>query len=120
MNATFDDISLLDRSMYYWAHAVQTFVEWRMHFDTTQLPSFTPLDASTFLYFTNTNFECQQQSIYTILTCLKIFVMESKYFTTDVCKCMHVIYNMHDPNTGVHDPNTRSSVGVELCSQLGV
>ena len=46
--------------------------------------------------------------------------MESKYFTTGVCKCMHVMYDMHDPNIGVHDPNTRSSVGVELCSQLGV
>ena len=58
MNATFDEISLLDRSMYYWAHAVQTFVEWWMYFDTTQLPSFTPPDASTFLYFTDTNFKC--------------------------------------------------------------
>ena len=120
MNATFDDISLLDRSMYYWAHTVQTFVEWRMHFDITQLPSFTPPDASTFLYFTYTNFECQQQSIYTILTCLKTFIMESKYFTTDVCKCMHAMYDMHDPNTRAHDPNTGSSVRVELYSQLGV
>ena len=34
--------------------------------------------------------------------------MESKYFTTDVCKCMHAMYDMHDPNTGAHDPNTRS------------
>ena len=36
--------------------------------------------------------------------------MESKYFTTDVCKCMHAMYDMHDPNTGAHDPNSRSSV----------
>ena len=36
--------------------------------------------------------------------------MENKYFTTYVCKYMHVMYNMHDPNTGVHDPNTRSSM----------
>ena len=36
--------------------------------------------------------------------------MESKYFTTDVCKCMHAMYNMHDPNTRAYDPNTRSFV----------
>ena len=36
--------------------------------------------------------------------------MKSKYFTTDVCKCMHAMYDMHDPNTRAHDPNTRSSV----------
>ena len=53
--------------------------------------------------------------------------MESKYFTIYVCKYMHAMYDMHDPNTGAydpnigaHDPNTVSSVGVELCSQLGV
>ena len=40
----------------------------------------------------------------------KLFIMESKYFTTDVCKCMHAMYDMHDPNTGAHDPNTGSSV----------
>ena len=50
----------------------------------------------------------------------KTFIMESKYFTTDVCKCMHAMYDMHDPNTRAHDPNTGSSVGVELCLQLGV
>ena len=31
-------------------------------------------------------------------------------FTTDVCKCMHAMYDMHDPNIGAHDPNTGSSV----------
>ena len=36
--------------------------------------------------------------------------MKSKYFRTDVCKCMHAMYNMHDPNTRAYDPNTRSSV----------
>ena len=36
--------------------------------------------------------------------------MESKYFTIYVCKCMHAMYGMHDPNTGDHDPNTGSSV----------
>ena len=46
--------------------------------------------------------------------------MESKYFTTDVCKCMHVMYDMHDPNTGADDTNIRSSIGVELCLLLGV
>ena len=46
--------------------------------------------------------------------------MESKYFTTYVCKCMHAMYDMHDPNPGAPDPNTRSSVGVELYLQLGV
>ena len=53
--------------------------------------------------------------------------MESKHFTTDVCKYMHVMYDIHDSNTGAydpnieaHDPNTGSSVGVELCLQLRV
>ena len=46
--------------------------------------------------------------------------MESKYFTIDVCKCMHVMYDMHDPNTRAHDPNIGSSLRVELCLQLGV
>ena len=32
--------------------------------------------------------------------------MKNKYFTTDVCKCMHAMYDMHDPNIGAHDPNT--------------
>ena len=36
--------------------------------------------------------------------------MESKYFTIYLCKCMHAIYDMYDPNTGAYDPNTRSSV----------
>ena len=31
--------------------------------------------------------------------------MESKYFTTYVCKCMHAMYDMHDPNPGTYDPN---------------
>ena len=36
--------------------------------------------------------------------------MESKHFIIDVCKCMHVMYDMHDPNTGAHDPNIGSSM----------
>ena len=57
-SATFDDVSLLDRLMYYWAPTVQTPIEQQMYFDTAQLPSFTPSDASTFLHFKDTNFEC--------------------------------------------------------------
>ena len=26
------------------------------------------------------------------------FTIQGKYFTTDECKCMHVMYDMHDPN----------------------
>ena len=36
--------------------------------------------------------------------------MKNKYFTTDVCKCMHAMCDMHDPNIGTYDPNTGSSV----------
>ena len=36
--------------------------------------------------------------------------MESKYFTTYVCKCMHAMYDVYDPNTGDHDLNTGFSV----------
>ena len=43
---TLGDISLLDRSMYYWAPAVQTPVEQRVSFDVTQPPVFSPPDAS--------------------------------------------------------------------------
>ena len=71
--ASMNNISLLDRLMYYWASAVQIPIEQQMYFDTSQLPSFTPFDASTFLHFKDTNFECQQQSIYTTLICLKDF-----------------------------------------------
>ena len=76
MNASFNDISLLDRLMYYWASAVQIPIEQQMYFDISHLPSFTPSDASTFLHFKDTNFECQQQSIYTTLICLKDFYHE--------------------------------------------
>ena len=27
-----------------------------------------------------------------------------------VSKCMHTMYDMHDPNPGAHDPNTGSFV----------
>ena len=43
---TLGDISLLDRSMYYWAPAVQTPIERHISFDTTQPPSFSPPDSS--------------------------------------------------------------------------
>ena len=43
---TLGEISLLDRSMYYWAPAVQTPVEQRISFDMTQPPIFSPPDAS--------------------------------------------------------------------------
>ena len=85
-------------------------IEQQMYFDTSQLPGFTPSDASTFLHFKDTTFECQQQSIYTTLIFLKDFYHEKQVFTTDVCKCMHAMYDMHDPNTRAHDPNTGSFV----------
>ena len=28
--------------------------------------------------------------------------MESKYFTTNICKRMNAMYDMHDPNTVLH------------------
>ena len=31
-------------------------------------------------------------------------------FTTDVCKYMHAMCDMHEPNTRVYDPKTGSSV----------
>ena len=43
---TLGDISLLDRSMYYWAPAVQAPVEHHIDFDATQPPIFSPPDAS--------------------------------------------------------------------------
>ena len=54
MSATFDDVSLL----YYWAPTILTLIEQQMYFDIAHLPSFTSLDAYTFLYFKDTNFEC--------------------------------------------------------------
>ena len=44
--------------------------------------------------------------------------MEIKYFTIDVCKSMHAIYDMYDPNTGAHDPNTRYYVGQNYVHSL--
>ena len=43
---TLGDISLLDRSMYYWAPAVQAPVEQHISFDVSQPPVFSPPDAS--------------------------------------------------------------------------
>ena len=56
MSTTLGDISLHDRSMYYWAPAVQTPIEQHMYFDDMQPPSFSLLDAShmsaiDFFYF---------------------------------------------------------------------
>ena len=43
---TLGDISLLDRSMYYWAPSVQALVEQHISFDAAQPPIFSPPDAS--------------------------------------------------------------------------
>ena len=48
--------------------------------------------------------------LYNLELSQKTFTIESKYFTIDICKCMHAIYDMHDPNTGAYDPNTGSFV----------
>ena len=55
---TLGDISLLDRSMYYWTPAVQTSIEQHIDFDATQPPIFSPPDAShvsVIYYFICTN-----------------------------------------------------------------
>ena len=55
---TLGDISLLDRSMYYWAPAVQTPIKQHISFDTTQPPIFSPpdvSDVSILYYFICTN-----------------------------------------------------------------
>ena len=43
---TLGDISLLDRSIYYWAPTVQTPIEQHIDFDGTQPPILSPPDAS--------------------------------------------------------------------------
>ena len=43
---TLGDISLLDRSMYYWAPAVQALIEQHISFDAAQPPMFSPPNAS--------------------------------------------------------------------------
>ena len=45
-STTLGDISLLDRSMYYWAPAVQALIEQHISFDAAQPPMFSPPDAS--------------------------------------------------------------------------
>ena len=45
-STTLGDISLLDRSMYYWAPAVQTLIEQHIDFDALQPPIFSPPEAS--------------------------------------------------------------------------
>ena len=45
-STTLGDISLLDRSMYYWAPTVQAPVEQHISFDAAQPPIFSPPDAS--------------------------------------------------------------------------
>ena len=46
VGTTLDDISLLNRSMYYWAPIVQTPIEQHIGFDATQCPIFSSPDAS--------------------------------------------------------------------------
>ena len=52
---TLGDISLLDRSMYYWAPTVQAPIEQHIDFDVSQPPIFSPPEAShvsvIFCYF---------------------------------------------------------------------
>ena len=60
---TLGDISLLDRSLYYWAPAVPTPREQYMDFDASQPPIFSPLDAShvsmlAFFICTNKALKC--------------------------------------------------------------
>ena len=43
---TLGDITLLDRSMYYWAPAVQTLIEQHINFDATRPLIFSPPDTS--------------------------------------------------------------------------
>ena len=43
-STTLGDISLLDRSMYYWAPAVQAPIEQHISFDAVQPPMFSPPD----------------------------------------------------------------------------
>ena len=43
---TLGDISLLDRSMYYWTPAIQTPIEQHIDFDGTQPPILSPPKAS--------------------------------------------------------------------------
>ena len=55
---TLGDISLLDRSMYYWAPAVQALVEQHISFDASQPPICSLPDAShvsIFYYFIYTD-----------------------------------------------------------------
>ena len=55
---TLGDISLLDRSMYYWAPAIQTPIEQHIDFDASQSFIFSPPEAShvsVILYFICTN-----------------------------------------------------------------
>ena len=56
-STTLGDISLLDRSMYYWAPTVQAPVEQHISFDAAQPPIFSPPDAShvSIIYYICTN-----------------------------------------------------------------
>ena len=46
VGTTLGDISLLDRSMYYWAPAVHTPIEQHINFNATQPPIFSLPEAS--------------------------------------------------------------------------
>ena len=57
-STTLGDISLLDRSMYYWAPIIQTPIEQHIDFDASQPPIFSPPEAShlsIIYYFICTN-----------------------------------------------------------------
>ena len=55
---TLGDISLLNRSMYYWAPAIQTPIKQHIDFDASQPPIFSPPEVShvsILCYFICTN-----------------------------------------------------------------
>ena len=71
VGTTLGDISLLDRSMYYWAPAVQTPIEQHIDFGAMQPHIFSPPDASHI------------SIIYYYLHRLKLNADVSKFYNTD-------------------------------------
>ena len=66
-----------------------------------------------FLYFTTLILNVSNR----VFVQSKFFIIQGKYFTTDECKCMHVMYDMHDP---IGSSMERSYNRISKCHNEGV
>ena len=68
---------------------------------------------TTFLYFTTLILNVSNR----LFVQSKFFTIQGKYFTIDECKCMHVMYDMYDPNGSLVEWSAARSVRMRVLHQ---